>query len=397
MRPGRHLFLMVAIAFLSACGQEEAEDNGLAEPVLQKVAFSDLPGWQGDDLNAVLPALQKSCARILKKPDESAFGPLPQAGIFSDWRPACEDLMALTKPSHEELRMVIEARFQPWEIRAGTNPNGLFTGYYEASLKGSLKRSESFTVPLYARPDDLVMVDLGDFREELKGQRIAGRVIDARLKPYEAREQIVAGEWPHNDKVLVWVDDPIEAFFVQIQGSGVVDLEDGTTLRIGYDGQNGHPYYAIGRELIAIGALEKEQVSLQAIRTWLQDNPDRADEIMNTNRSYVFFKTLEGEGPVGGEGVALTPGRSLAVDYTMIGYGIPIWVDIDPPLEGEARLQRLMVAQDTGGAIRGAVRGDVFWGHGAQAEHFAGHMKSQGRYWVLLPKAAQSDKDQSEK
>ena len=230
------------------------------------------------------------------------------------------------------------------------------------------------------------MVQLGEFRDDLKGRRIAGRVIDGKLKPYESREQIVAGNWPHNQEVLVWVDDPVDAFFVQIQGSGVVQLNDGNVMRIGYAGQNGHVYYAIGRELIERGELTKEEVSLQTIRAWLEKNPAQADEIMNTNASYVFFRELDGEGPLGGEGVALTAGRSLAIDRSLISYGVPVWTDIEPPSASVGKIQRLMVAQDTGGAIRGAVRGDVFWGFGERAEAIAGPMKSRGQYWILLPR-----------
>jgi len=231
------------------------------------------------------------------------------------------------------------------------------------------------------------MVQLGDFRDDLKGRRIAGRVINGRLQPYETRAEITQGQWPHNTEVLVWVDNAVDAFFVQIQGSGVVSLNDGSEMRIGYNGQNGHPYYAIGRELIKRGALTKANVSLQTIRAWLADHPDQADDIMNSNASYVFFRALNTDGPVGGEGVTLTPLRSLAIDHSLLAYGLPVWVDIDAPAAGAPRLQRLMMAQDTGGAIRGAVRGDVFWGHGQRAEAMAGVMKSQGQAWVLLPKA----------
>ncbi len=265
---------------------------------------------------------------------------------------------------------------------------GLFTGYYEAALKGSRTKSGPYKFPLYARPSDLVMVQLGDFRDDLKGRRIAGRVMDGKLKPYENRAQIVNGNWPHNDKVLVWVDNAVDAFFVQIQGSGMVELPDGATMRIGYAGQNGHPYYAIGRELIKRGAVAKDRISMQTIREWLTLNPYEADEIMNTNKSYVFFQELTGEGPIGGEGVALTAERSLAIDRSLLSYGLPIWLALDAE-EGNKTTppwQRLMIAQDTGGAIRGIIRGDIFWGYGDKAEYMAGHMKRTGRYWVLLPK-----------
>ena len=234
----------------------------------------------------------------------------------------------------------------------------------------------------------LVMVNLGEFRDELKGERIAGRVRDGRLKPYESHAEILSGQLPvEQDRALVWVDSAIDAFFLQIQGSGIVSLDDGTIMRVGYAGQNGHPYYAIGRELVKRGELTKDKVSLQTIRSWLQAHPDQAQDVMTLNKSYVFFQEQKSEGPKGGEGVALTARRSLAVDHSIIPYGMPVWLQAEAPDHTIDTINRLMVTQDTGGAIRGAVRGDFFWGYGTQAEYYAGKMKSQGRYWFLLPKS----------
>ncbi|MCB1563309.1 MAG: murein transglycosylase A [Alphaproteobacteria bacterium] len=375
------------LLFLSACAESLIDEDSPA--TLRPAAFGDLPGWETDDLKSFPAAMRRSCERLAKMDASRALTPsLEQTGTAGDWAPFCQALTSLPAQADDaSIREVVETHLRPYQVRAGSRKNGLFTGYYEASLHGSRTRFGPYRIPLHARPDDLVMVQLGDFREALKGQRIAGRVVDGNLKPYESREQIVAGQWPHGDKVLVWVDDPVEAFFVQIQGSGVVELADGTLMRIGYAGQNGHPYYAIGRELIKRGALTKDNVSMQAIRQWLEAHPDEADEIMNTNKSYVFFHEIKGEGPLGGSGTVLTEGRSLAVDRTKIPYNVPLWVNIAPPVKEEKNtVQRLMVAQDTGGAIRGAVRGDVFWGHGETAEYLAGHMKSKGQYWILLPK-----------
>ena len=356
-------------------------------PVLsfQQSSFAALPNWENEDFKTLVPAFQKSCARILKGNPDKKMGALEAAGTYADWQKPCKEFMTLGADNPTAIRAFFEKNFTPHQMLSDGAPEGLFTGYYEASLKGSRTQSGPYQTPLYKRPDDLVMVQLGEFRDDLKGRRIAGRVKDGKLTPYESRNEIVNGKWPHNDQVLVWVDDPIDAFFVQIQGSGVVQLNNGNIMRIGYAGQNGHVYYAIGRELIKREQLTKENVSLQSIRNWLNANPDQADEIMNTNESYVFFQELEGEGPLGGEGVALTAGRSLAVDRSLLAYGLPIWTDIQAPLENTANIRRLMVAQDTGGAIRGPVRGDVFWGYGDRAEELAGPMKSKGQYWVLLP------------
>jgi membrane-bound lytic murein transglycosylase A len=385
MHSSMRLVLFLCLMVLVSCGEEKKPEEKV-DLTLQPVLFTDLPDWQKDNLSRFSPAFALTCERVLKAPPEKPFGALVQAGTYGDWQEPCRKFLDLKDAPSPIIRAFFEEHFRPMAVMAGDNPDGLFTGYYEASLRGGRAKSDVNATPLYARPDDLVLVDLGQFRDELKGQRIAGRVENGTLKPYETREEIVAGQWPHSDKVLVWVDNPVDAFFVQIQGSGIVAMDDGSTMRIGYAGQNGHPYFAIGKELIARGALTKDNVSMQSIREWLDANPDEADAVMNINKSYVFFQELMGDGPLGGEGVALTPERSLAIDRSLLAYGLPLWVDIAKPLEGEHGIRRMMVAQDTGGAIRGAVRGDVFWGYGDRAEHMAGHMKSKGRYWILLPK-----------
>lgn len=377
----RHLIILLSLFLLSSCAGVDSEKGAL---VLKPAQFSDLPGWAQDDQAGALSAFARSCERILKNPPDRAFGPDGVGGTFGDWQPACR---ALPESDPALARAYFERWFSPWKATMdGRDDEGLFTGYYEPALNGSRVKGGAYTHPLYKKPDDLVMVDLGTFRDELKGQRIAGRVVGGHLKPYEDRAAIEAGRWPHNDSVLIWVDDPVDSFFLHIQGSGRVNLADGSVMRVGYDGQNGHIYYAIGRELIKRGLMDKDDVSLQSIRDWLEANPGEAADLMNMNRSYVFFRELDEDGPLGGEGVALTPERSLAVDRSLIPYGVPTWAAIDPPTSGEDPLRRLMVAQDTGGAIQGAVRGDVFWGSGERAAWLAGQMKSKGRYWLLLPR-----------
>lgn len=382
-------FLLLTL-FLSACASTPSEtlsSDDTSPPTLTAVTYADLPGWGADDFSGLAAAYQKSCARLTKGVPEKPMGADPIWGTYASWQTACRDFASINPQTPQDIRSFFETHFIPHEISGSKGTEGLFTGYYESSLRGDRTRQGIYQTPLRARPGDLVMVDLGLFREELKGQRIAGRVIDGNLKPYETHAEINAGKLPPaQDKPLVWVDDPADAFFVQIQGSGLVELADGSSMRIGYAGQNGHPYYAVGRELVKRGIMKKEDVSMQSIRDWMEKNPNEAQSLMETNPSYVFFQETKGEGPVGGEGVALTPGRSLAVDRSLIAYGMPVWLSAAPPSPGEAQLNRLMITQDTGGAIRGAVRGDVFWGHGSEAEARAGVMKSKGRYWVLLPK-----------
>lgn len=379
------LLILAALLSLSACAATPPTDTENLPLVLKPAAFSDLSGWKIDDQGKALAAFAKSCTRILKQAPEKTFGAAPVGGTYGDWQPACRALAA-TPPANA--RGFFETWFTPYQATmGGSNADGLFTGYYEASLHGSMTRHDQFQTPLLKKPADLVMVDLGEFRDELKGQRIAGRVVGDKLKPYEDRAAIEAGELP-NAEPLAWVDDPVDAFFLHVQGSGVVELAEGGNLRVGYDGQNGHVYTAIGRELIHRGELQKENTSMQTIRAWMEQHPSEAADLMNANKSYVFFRALDdtAEGPPGGETVALTPERSLAIDRTKIPYGVPMWLDAESPAANIPRLQRLMVAQDTGGAIRGAVRGDVFWGHGQRAEDVAGVMKSKGKAWLLLPK-----------
>lgn len=375
---------LALVLFLSACAGTTKPMDEDAPLVLSPASFSDLRGWGEDDQGAALEALRKSCIRILKKKNASApFGPV--GGTIADWQAPCRAAIGPVA----DARAFFERWFTPYAMRAGDAREGLFTGYYESSLRGARVRTDVYRYPLHKRPDDLVTVDLGEFRPGLKGQRIAGRVVSGALKPYESRAQIVAGKWPHraDSDVLVWLDDPVDAFFVQVQGSGRVDLADGGTMRVGYAGQNGHPYYAVGRDLVRRGIMDKDAVSMDSIRAWVNANPDQAVDFLNKNPSYVFFRDMPGDsGPEGAEGVALTPGRSLAVDRTKLPYGAPVWVESAPPRLGEPPIRRLMVAQDTGGAIRGAVRGDVFWGHGKQAESLAGPMKSPGQAWILLPR-----------
>lgn len=383
----RRLFTLALALTLSACaGTPKPEIDENAPLVLTPASFSDLSGWAMDDHGAALKALRQSCARILKKKDSAApFGPV--GGRYADWGPPCRAAAG----DVADARTFFERWFTPYAMGAGETREGLFTGYYESSLNGSRTRGGPYQYPLHKRPDDLVTVDLGEFRPALKGQRLAGRVVSGALKPYEDRAAIVAGKWPHraDSDVLVWVDDPVDAFFVQIQGSGRVNLADGGTMRVGYAAQNGHPYYAVGRDLVRRGIMDKGAVSMDSIREWIKENPDQATDLMNKNPSYVFFREMpDDSGPEGGEGVTLTPERSLAVDRTKVPYGAPIWIETAPPAPGEAPIRRLMVAQDTGGAIRGAVRGDVFWGHGKRAESLAGPMKSPGRAWILLPRGA---------
>jgi membrane-bound lytic murein transglycosylase A len=358
--------------------------------VLEKAGFDDLTGWAEDQQSGSLMALLKSCARFATLPAKRSLGAGGTGGIVGDWTRLCAAAKLVTPENDTEARRFFETWFEPWHARNRDDPEGVFTGYYEPALQGSRTQRGAFQTPLLARPSDLVTVELKPFRKDLAGRRIAGRLKNDRLVPYPDRAGIVAGKLGAKAQPLVWVDDPVSAFFLQIQGSGRVTLADGGEMRVGYAATNGQPYTAIGRELIRRGVLTRENVSLQTIRKWLAENPDEAGHVMALNKSYVFFRELTGEGPIGAQSVALTPERSLAVDRKYIPLGVPLWLQATAPSgqpgQSDTKLHRLMIAQDTGGAIRGPVRGDVFWGYGARAEEIAGRMNNRGQYYLLLPK-----------
>jgi membrane-bound lytic murein transglycosylase A len=387
MKKHTRLFLSCVLAscLLTSCGtspQSPVTPADQANLRLTPASYGDLRGWQTDSQSLAVQAFAKSCKRIAARKAAETFGPI--GGTYGDWQNVCAKITPDLFTNEVTARAFFENNFNVWRASADTGAKeGLFTGYYEASLKGSRTRHGPYQTPLRKRPGDLVMVDLGQFRDTLKGQRIAGRVVDGNLKPFEDHRAIDAGKLPNDDSLpLVYVDDPVAAFFLQIQGSGQVLLDDGTIMRVGYAGQNGHPYYAVGRELVKRNLMSKDDVTMQSIAAWLKAHPDQAKDILYTNPSYVFFTELTGDGPLGGENVALTTERSIAVDRSRVAYGIPVWLDLQ-----DQDYKRLMIAQDTGGAIRGPIRGDIFFGYGERAEQLAGPMKSQGQWWFLLPKS----------
>jgi len=305
-------------------------------------------------------------------------------------RPAfCAKAQALATADAQAQRRFLEANAQPHRVLSSEGiAEGLLTGYYEPLLRGSRNRDGRYRVPLYGPPDDLVSVELTELYPELKGLRLRGRVVGRKLVPYHTRADIDNGTAPLRGRELIWVDDPVDAFFLQVQGSGRVRLDSGELVRVGYADQNGHAYRSVGRLLVERGELTLDQASMQGIRAWGQRNPQKLAALLNENPSYVFFRELPAGdgGPPGSLGVPLSNGRSLAVDPRAVPLGAPVFVSSTWP--GTARpLNRLMAAQDTGGAIRGAVRADYFWGFGEEAGELAGRMRQPLLLWVLLPRA----------
>lgn len=331
-------------------------------PNLTPVDYSEVPGWHEDRMIDALPAMRKSCQVILKKqPTTPMITKTDASGTAHDWQGFCTQLEKHKFANTAKLRYFLESHLRPHLVSAESSAEGTFTGYYEPILRGSRTRKGVYQTPLY---------------------RLPGKSVNYKIP----RSQIVKGALKGKGLELVWVDDPAAAFFIQIQGSGRVRLENGQEMRLGYAGQNGYPYFPIGKELLDRGALRKGQVNMHTIRKWLKDHPSQAESVMSKNQSYVFFKETSGPGPIGSHGVPLTPKRSMAVDRQFISLGSPVWLDAQAAQPDHPRLQRLMMAQDTGGAIKGVVRGDFFWGHGVEAATAAGLMNSKGQLYLLLPK-----------
>ncbi|MEX0645312.1 MAG: murein transglycosylase A [Parvularculaceae bacterium] len=395
-------------------------DYGPPTIAVEFVDFSDLSGWPDDSQGEAIPAFLRSCDVLAGLADDAPANPKEAlgeslagaslSGVAGDWRAACDAAQSLARVPEmtgAAARAFFERHFRPARIvdvrapkpegaarrrPARMSATGLFTGYFEPIYDASPTPSEEFPAPVLARPDNLVMADLGEFRVELAGQRLAGYVEKGRLIPYPDHREINSGALGEGARALAWLDAD-DLLFMQIQGSGRLKFPDGRELRVGYDGQNGHLYASIGKTLVDRGAMALEDVSMQSIRAWLDEaTPQAAREMRETNPSYVFFRPLGEDadpalGPIGSGETQLTAGRSLAVDRRYFAMGAPMWVSI-PAVEGETKeLRRLMIAQDSGGAIRGPVRGDIFFGSGPAAGEEAGLFRAEGEIVALIPAA----------
>jgi membrane-bound lytic murein transglycosylase A len=379
-------FTLLVLGFaLAACRtppMQPANTTAATVPPVMRfepVGWNALPGWLEDDVTQAWPALLASCS-----------APRMPAAWITFCRAAAQiapreaaGQRALLTGQLRAYRVVTESQDEKRERREA----GLITGYYEPVLNGARKRGGAYQTPLYAVPDDLVTVELGDLFPAFKGERIRGRLQGRRVTPYPDRAQLLDGRLL-SGREIVWVDSAIDAFFLQIQGSGRVRLDDGSTLRLAFADVNGHPYRAIGRYLVERGELTVEQATAPGLRQWLAEHPARQNEVFNSNPSVVFFREEKlGDpaiGPRGSLTVPLTAERSLAIDPRLLPLGAPFFLATTHPVSG-APLQRLVVAQDTGGAIRGALRADLFWGLGAEAGDAAGRMRHDGALWLLWP------------
>ncbi len=372
---------MLAAAF-SACAPREERQKPVSAIQLKPVVFSAVSGWQRDSHNEALVAFKLSCPRLVSGKATNVGGRVLKP---DDWRPVCR---AARGPQESGgAKAFFERWFVPYLVSASGKTDGLFTGYFEAELRGSRTRSATNNVPLFGMPDDLVSVDLGRFEKSLRGRRLVGRIADGKLLPYHQRGAIQQGALDGVAPVVAWVNDEIDAFLLHVQGSGRIILEEGDVLRVGFAGHNGHGYVSIGRALTDAGELAPSAASWRGIRGWIAGHPAKAEALLARNPRYIFFREISGAGPIGAQGVPLTPRRSLAVDPKYIPFGAPLWLDTVWPGSGNRPLRRLMIAQDAGNAIKGPIRGDFFWGYGKDALAEAGQMKSRGRYYILLPRS----------
>ncbi|MDD2933749.1 MAG: murein transglycosylase A [Methylotenera sp.] len=346
--------------------------------LLKPAQWEEIDGLQTDNLSLAWPAWMQSCSTLVNKPT---------------WQKACNAAVQLNsqttnKPSKNAVQAYFKQYFSVYKTtNVDGSDNGLITGYYQPLLKGSRTQSAQYPYPLYASPNDLITVELDTLFPELKFKRVRGRLVGNKLVPYYNRAEIETEDSPVKGQEFIYIDDIIDVFFLQIQGSGLVQLENGEQVHVGYANQNGHTYNSIGRLLIERGELTLAQASMQGIKSWARNNLDKLRELLNNNPSYVFFRELPAglPGPLGALGVPILGGRSVAVDPKFVPLGAPVFLSTTEPNSNKP-LKRLMMAQDTGGAIKGGVRADFFWGAGADAGAKAGAMKQLGKIWVLLPK-----------
>lgn len=361
--------------------------------VLQPVSFSMLPGWGSNHPAAALSAFVASCDRIQYfSPDQSLGGAGEAAtlgGKAALWGPACAAAKDVPPADDTAARSFFEQRFQPYLVTQSGSTDARFTGYFEPVAKGSTNRGGAYQTPLLRLPPDLVTIDLGAFDPAKKGVTLVGRLDGKQIRPYYDRFQIENGALNADSLAIAWIADPVDAYFLQIEGSGRIDLPNGSVMRVAYAGKNGRPYVPIGRVMVQEKLLPANGVTEQSIRAWLEAHPDRAQGIMDQNPSYVFFRTApqlsDEAGPLGALGVSLTPGRSIAVDKRYLPLGAPVWLSTTDPVS-HAPLQRLTVAQDLGSAITGPLRADIFFGPGNEAAIRAGAMDASGQLYVLLPR-----------
>ncbi len=373
----------LVVCLLIGCFQDEpkAPAVGVGKPIVSKVDFDDLNGWHDDDFMEVIPVFAKNCQKVLQNKNEYLYASAIKIKT-KDYIRSCQKFAGKNIKSGKDMRKFIESEFVPYVVATAESANGKFTSYYEATIRASFEKDEKYKYPIYGRPEDLIEINLKDFDEKLPNTRLVGRVEGTKFIPYYNRYEIENNGI--KAPVLMWGDDLVDIHFMQIQGSAIAVLDDGSELRIGYADSNGRKFKGIGSILLEKRLIKPGQASMIKIREWLRNNPEKAVDAMAKNERFIFQRLVDADGPVGAYGLSLTAGRSLAVDNSFIPLGAMMWLDtVNPDNE---RIEKIVFAQDIGSAIKGVVRGDYFWGHGEEALEEAGRMHSDGRYYILVPK-----------
>ncbi len=356
---------------------------------LTKAKFADLPRWADDHLSEAVPSFLQSCVKLGELKDNDPVGIDGHGGKAKQWRHACAAAAKLKPGDDAAARAMFEAEFVPFVVAGKTGPRGKLTGYYVQEIHASRKPHGAFKIPVLARPADLVMVDLTPFIRDAHGRHIWGRLDKGELRPYATRAEIRKGALAGKNLELMYADDPVDVLFAQIEGSAKATLDDGTVAWLEFNGKNGRSYKGVGGVLKQLGESSRIGFTMQGIRKWFAEHPTRLDEIIDQDASYVFFAESKVAGAIGSQKVVLTPRRSMAVDRAFIAASTPVFVDTHAPIVGSPGKvepwDHLLIAQDTGAGIVGAVRGDIYWGDDRDAAELGGRMGGPGRYWVLLP------------
>lgn len=382
--PKKALKLVLSVFIIlqvSGCFNESKTPEIQSDAIVKKVSFSQLEGWDNDDFAEIIPVFAKNCGKVLNNKNEYIYS--SQIKIKTvDYQDICRKFSSKNIKTSQEMKRFIESEFVPYEVSDSNNIQGKFTSYYEAEINASFEKTAEYKYPIYSKPSDLIEINLSDFGEELPKTRLVGRVESGKFIPYYSRKEIENNGI--NAPVIMWGNDLVDIHFMQIQGSAIAHMSDGSELRIGYADNNGHKFKGIGGILLAKKVIEPKDASMVKIREWLRKNPQKAAELMAENERFIFQRLSDADGPLGAYGISLTAGRSMAVDNKYIPLGAMMWLNTHNP--DKQSIRKVVFAQDIGGAIKGVVRGDYFWGHGEEALKEAGRMNSTGNYYILAPK-----------
>lgn len=379
----RGLIFCLLLMLVSCRGGEQQEGIvGSGKFSVQKSSFSDLDGWKNDDFYLFDRAIKSVCGSILRNPRQSLKSEHIEYSL-NEYKAHCKKIQQIN--DRNTLKRYIEDNFVPYAVLVNDSAIGKFTSYYEANIRASYEKGSKYQYPIYGKPKDIVEVNLRDFDPSLPNQRLIGRVKNGKLVKYYTRQEIDNGQL--DAPIILWGDDEVDIFIMQIQGAAVATLPNGEEVRVGYAENNGHKFRGIGSILLEKKLIKPSEASMPKIREWLKKNGDSAKKNMLLNNRYIFHQIVKADGPIGAMGLPLYAGRAMAVDRSYIPLGSMMWLETTAP-DG-SKLHKMVMAEDVGSAIIGGIRGDYFWGHGEEALAQAGRMNARGRYYIMVPKGTE--------